>query len=380
MLTIGGVVRAPGGAPLAEVQIQAEGDSIAMATSQSDGSYRIQVPVIESPDVRLLFAKQGYQPYVLATHDAAPSTQGARGWELRRDVLLQRPTHVLSGVVVDRQGRPQPGLVVTLQRPTLLDHTAGRFAEAAPASNRWGVHARTDETGRFEIEGVLPRTHRLSVIHPESGFATTTEPLLPDRAHRLEINVVRDSTTIRGVVTDSRGNHVSGAQIVATVPVFETSTMMATVTRSLPRSASAVSGPNGSFHLGDLPAGDIELHITKQGYVATRHQRAAGDRRRVEVLLQRLIRLRVEAPHFAQANLNLTVMDAAGQPLRLSAAWRGSHVDSGWMSSLHRGLSTVVAAPDTARRARLTDLDGQVVCETTFVPSTDEVTVLTFLR
>jgi protocatechuate 3,4-dioxygenase beta subunit len=187
---LGGVVR-EGGAPVAGAAVALVGSGVWPArsvTTDADGRYRFSgVP----GGVYELRATRG--DAVSAPREGVTLLPGAA----REDVDLSlAPGATLKGVVWDADGdRPIVGAEI------LVGEEALSFAPRA---------ARSGEGGRFEVRGLRPREHGVGVradgFVPQTGIAA--------RPGEAPLRVaLRRAATIAGIVVDSRGEPVRGAQI-----------------------------------------------------------------------------------------------------------------------------------------------------------------------
>lgn len=131
-----------------------------------------------------------------------------RGGRWTRAEMTLEGTHVLSGRVVDVDGRtaiPHAALELT---PTIPLRDA-RWRPSVPRDER--VHATADAKGTFKLEALLPGTWRLDARAPGHAPAVLERVVVP----ALDEVVVKMQAAgfLSGFVRDETGRPVSGAQV-----------------------------------------------------------------------------------------------------------------------------------------------------------------------
>ncbi|MBC8328733.1 MAG: carboxypeptidase regulatory-like domain-containing protein [Planctomycetes bacterium] len=260
---LSGVVRDAAGAPAAgaTVELQPDGErfgfamggSVAEATTEADGRYRLTGL---SPGRFRLSAEA---PGTVAAKqvveiEAAPREQTA-------DLRLGTGGKV-TGRIVDAAGRPLAEARVALA-------PADGFA-----AFRWrkdtvikeGVQVGAD--GRFELSG-LPPAGRTRVMAAAQGFALGRSAAVYDGAEiELALTLTR---ALEGRVVDSAGRPVAAAA-VRLEPLSPPSGPM------MFRSDSATSGADGTFRIDEITAGDYALIAQAPAGEARREPITIGER------------------------------------------------------------------------------------------------------
>jgi RNA polymerase sigma-70 factor (ECF subfamily) len=141
----------------------------------------------------------------------------------------------VAGRILDAGGKPVPGATVSLE-------PAATPVSAVPPDGALPI----GEGGEFRFDGIAPGEYRLTVR--ADGFVAVTVPVRPGEA---DVRVVLDpAASLAGVVVEKgTGLPVAGLEVSAR-------------TARSPTSAAAyrsVSGPDGRFRFGDLPAGEYVL-------------------------------------------------------------------------------------------------------------------------
>jgi protocatechuate 3,4-dioxygenase beta subunit len=134
---------------------------------------------------------------------------------------------VVSGIVVDGDGKPVAGAAVS--------------AESGSAESG---SAEADDAGRFEITGLQPGPCKVSASTATHGSAIQQLELAP--GGRAEVRLVVVESRIAGRVTDPRGEPLPDINVHAT-RTGDTD------------SVSVVTDAAGRFELGGLSAGDYQL-------------------------------------------------------------------------------------------------------------------------
>ncbi|HIJ65480.1 MAG TPA: sigma-70 family RNA polymerase sigma factor [Candidatus Hydrogenedentes bacterium] len=166
-------------------------------TADATGAFAFRV----TPDGRELFLMAQHLERVSAPYGPfRPPETGASGI-----LLTVGPGSSLTGVVVDRFGRPMPG------------------ASVSASSREWGVgvgpeqSADTDNQGRFEIVGLTAGAHLLRVLPEGRNIICDRGPMeatLAAGERRTGIRLVYDDPlAVSGRVTDEAGLPIPGAKI-----------------------------------------------------------------------------------------------------------------------------------------------------------------------
>ncbi len=176
---------------------------------------------------------------------------------------------VLTGLILDDQGKPLPGARVFSASAGTLPLFAGlpldaRGSDALPWIRR--VEALTGADGRFELSGLKPGGLRLAVRargfapHDDDGRALPAEERFDVGSIRLERGAL-----ISGRVVDQRGAPVEGAEIVRL-----SATHRAAVDFGEPawRSGAVVATttPDGGFLVDEIGVGPWALQVETPGH------------------------------------------------------------------------------------------------------------------
>jgi hypothetical protein len=149
------------------------------------------------------------------TRDLAPTfVDGVTAGTVGLDVVAAKGQSI-SGVVVDRDGRPVTGFVVDVQTP----------ASASPDANQHPQWSRVfvtelDAAGKFVVGGLPPGRYRLVLTdakdHRPAAVQIDGDAIVTAGAGPVRL-VASTGTTISGVVGDAEGNPlITSLQLVAT--------------------------------------------------------------------------------------------------------------------------------------------------------------------
>ena len=260
---VGGVVTDPAGDPLPGVTIELHDDSNwSQPTGRSrplledhgrettitdtDGRWSFRGMPPEWSRVAFTFRSPRYQEARFVTQEADRNYTGIR--RLPTDALVAGQAHVilfpgspLAGRVLDFQGNPVSGAVVTQDR-------------------RWNDASRqtkSDPNGDFEILNLGPGEHTLTAQAP--GLAPASIALNLPREEPVSIRL-EPGRLIRGQIVDQGGNPVPGAtlQYDDEVPPGD------------PYRLRLQSDDNGRFEWDQAPTGAIPIRLSKPGHLTQR--------------------------------------------------------------------------------------------------------------
>ncbi|MCH7228904.1 M56 family metallopeptidase [Haloferula sp. A504] len=284
----------------------------------SDASGQVPIPDADNGDGReaRLWLRAEAEGYLSRWHhyDMDIRSRPDGTWEDQRYLMLK--AGVVSGRVLDAEGRPLPGAPLSVSTHcNFEDHWQGKgdapHGMSAGISNH--LRAITDENGEFRIEGAPPGS--AMVYYPWSGplagenarWAKWTRPGEPfpqapvtDRAWvgilsldegeqvaGLVADLSKSTATVEGRVVDGRQRPVPDAQVWVVWKAGNYSKL------SLPWSfegARSVTGPDGRFRLSGLPPGEAGLLVKhkqlESGNEAVPVTLESGQSRRVDLSLQ----------------------------------------------------------------------------------------------
>ncbi|HEX6898357.1 MAG TPA: carboxypeptidase-like regulatory domain-containing protein [Thermoanaerobaculia bacterium] len=219
--------------------------------SRSDASGHFRMPLTEG-DYQLSAAKPGFAP---AFSSVRLSSSGKR--PTVRMVL--GPSRVLTGLVVDGEGRPVHGAEVELKR------TPGRNTGSVLVSSLEGLEshrARTGPEGRFEVRDLPASWFRLRIEHPDFASHQRRGIIIPEEAGPVDAGTftLAAGLTVEGIVVDSQDRPLPDTALWLRPGdgidhVF------------LKRGPRQVTGPDGRFSIPNLePEEEWTLYACRQGH------------------------------------------------------------------------------------------------------------------
>jgi protocatechuate 3,4-dioxygenase beta subunit len=176
--------------------------------------------------------------------------------------LLLEPAAALAGIVVDAAGRPAAGMPVRARPSGEWDfRRSPRDASPLTASGA---------DGRFRFPRLLPRQLYEVSVHPEENaparlLARTPPP--GGEAPPLRL-VLAAGQTVVGRVVDPEGLPVAAAEVTFRRVQRPPGMSGHGFTGGGP-GTSAATGADGRFRFQRLEAGEYDLQVTRQGFVAT---------------------------------------------------------------------------------------------------------------
>lgn len=129
--------------------------------------------------------------------------------------LRKRPSATLTGVVREN-GIPLEDATVTFEKGQGRDEN-NPLNDAALSSmmgmmNRGGSNRnKSDEEGLYELQDLPSGNHRVRITHKDRAMPNTVMVTLQDGQNRFDIDL--SMTTLRGVVRDTDGTPVAGAEV-----------------------------------------------------------------------------------------------------------------------------------------------------------------------
>lgn len=181
---------------------QIAGSALEIGKSGEQGRFEIPRP----DDGSLLHARGEHHVPVraLGCWDGDPN-------QVESVLVVARPASV-AGVVVDAEGRPIEGVVVSVRVPDSPSPTSGSILDCTVPLEHY---ARSDDAGRFEIADAPGVSGRLLVVR-RTGSPPQSQPIAasPETHLRIIFDVGAESeTSARGVVLDADGRPVAGASV-----------------------------------------------------------------------------------------------------------------------------------------------------------------------
>lgn len=255
-VTLSGSILGSNGTPLAGARVWisgAEQPDEGRSVAVSDSAGRFEVRAIATGRSLGVFAN-GFVPRPLERLDGAPGTTVERVIDLSE---LASPFR-LTGRVVDAAGRPSPDVRVQIGRRLAyldFDQPARGPLERSPP-----IEVRSDEQGRFEVEGLVPfegavdlwaRAPAGAATRATASFSEGTDANVPGATAEVVITLPL-SRKLVGTCGTATGSVVAGAQVVVRSPALG-------AVYEAPRWAQPTgwSDGEGRFVIDGIPCDDV---------------------------------------------------------------------------------------------------------------------------
>lgn len=237
------------GQPLAGVRVQVfrqyvHDDASSATVTGADGRYTLGgiFPDMSYPQIDLTISKPGYGYARPAPCSSMPSVRVTGDNPVATGDFLMTRSTVVTGYVRSESGQPVPDAKVEEVRPTAR------------------VMAPVESDGSFRLDIVPDPAIVLKAVAP--GFAPSySVPIVRsvDQPMRRDFTLGRGAR-VSGTIVDKAGQTISRAHIEATGSIRSGDNT------TVDTQAAAVSGPDGSFSLQGIPAGEITITVEADGY------------------------------------------------------------------------------------------------------------------
>ena len=290
----------------------------------------------------------------------------------------------IAGRVVNPRGDPLAGIAVFLDQATLFSMTEGTRTVENLLGGDPGERItmfRTDEEGRFEIGGLLPRTYQLIALDLETGVQVRP-PAIPAGSRGLEIvlDLQRTWKPVEGRVVSPSGEPLAGVDVNAFFDATNVTFQGESVRTSNFLLAGTSSDATGSFSLASVPREHAYLLVMGEGVVVTTFGlgEPLGDSDSdslddLELVVPRRAHVQVILDNPDEAD-EVGFLDAAGEPLLLRVH-RGKPGAPSTRSPFYSGRTDVLSVAEHAHTL-LHYKDGEIVKRRSVVLSTDELNEL----
>jgi Bacterial Ig-like domain/Carboxypeptidase regulatory-like domain len=258
---ISGTIRDPDGAPVAGIEILANGPTGGASTSAADGTYRI--PRLPSGDYALFVQPPDSSPFLYG-----PYVDGAVGEPEEDGTMVTVADGDTTGVDITlARGGSIHGRVTSARPAAIKVFASGPSGKSVLAASDGSYTIQGLRSGEYQLQfgDVIPGPEQTETGNFSYGFYGPAGTMV-DQAHALAVPVgtgtaelplarIKRGTDIVGSVTDGR-NPIAGAFL-----------FVCDVGGSL-GCASATSAANGSFRVIHVPTGQFTIQAAAPGRVA----------------------------------------------------------------------------------------------------------------
>ena len=345
--------------------------AFSVGASPSMGKASNQPRPVE-PEARTLRAlKQGFLPKEVDC--ATPSPRDIGAWPDPVVIVLESESLSISGRVVDDLGAPVAQAEVWVLDLTPFGEVEFEFGEKHFPQNAtvetllstrsdgqmaW-LSTRTDASGLFEHDGLLPKRYRLRVFDRKSMAMRITEPYLAPRKDLEIVLANRDRyARIAGFVVDRDEKPIAHAKVQASI------SFAGSIDRIGLYGAEVSTDDGGGFELRDLSREVDELFVTVDGSPNETVVRLAREPNveGIRVRLARPCHLQVDLSGSRIRADSFAVFDEKGKMLALSMIQGDTAVCGNQFFELVDGHSQAMSTSDDARKLELR-LEGRIVGE-----------------
>lgn len=246
-----GVVLDERGVGIAGAQVRIAGNAV---NTDENGRFDLEEDSVR-PDSELVAIKTGYAPGWVA--GLAPRLLAERLVE-DVEIRLAGPPRSITGRAVDADGEPLEGWRVSLAGAVVYP-SMGIPVELA-AAGRYGRDSgpRTDDDGRFEVDGLAPQRYRVRLIDTRTGLvfdSAEIEAGARDVEIRLPADAWRDE--VRGRVVSTLGAPVANVRIAVLYPIVEGHGFSESG-----HAQETSSDSDGEFELEDVPRRGLKVSVS----------------------------------------------------------------------------------------------------------------------
>jgi protocatechuate 3,4-dioxygenase beta subunit len=197
------------------------------AATDTEGEFVLERTEAEDA-FELVAAHRGHLP---GRYRATAGASGEPAWPAWVELVLGGAPLELAGRVVDEEGRPRPGVKLWLADPThfgTIDEDLEAQVEnlVAPEGSTYEDGdayygcTRTDDEGRFRLQGLLAREYRLGLLDTQTLDRLETAPFAAGRED-LRLELPRAPLATLGARLVSRaGRPVPGVHVTLHAPTF----------------------------------------------------------------------------------------------------------------------------------------------------------------
>lgn len=322
-------------------------------TTGPDGSFAL--PVNEGDaDTSLGALKTGFLPAFLERQ--GESNADPEAWPDPLVLQLGGSPLAIEGKLLDSEGEPVPNAKVELldrtdfgaiEVPGRVGMSRAGYVEPLLRGEVDSEVVRTDASGRFRIEGLLPRAYRLGVFLSERLLYQEHGPIEAGREGVvLELNTEALLERVAGRVIGKSGDPIANLRIV---PMRERSSPGKTPFDRFVSGTGKSTDAEGRFSFEDLPSGLSHFSVSGSavGLGKTLPIPAGADLEQLELVVPLRCRVQVELSTPDRAN-EFVLLDAQGSALMIGV-FHGDFAYSSERGTLSQGRSEIVSVGEDAR-------------------------------
>ncbi|HVR96557.1 MAG TPA: carboxypeptidase regulatory-like domain-containing protein, partial [Thermoanaerobaculia bacterium] len=240
--------------PIAAALVWPEDAAASFVRTDAAGSYTVAAPRRKEGELQAAALL-----YNLAQAQPGPSSPD--GGVQPGPTLALQPQATLSGVVVDKAGRPVAGAALQAETTAAFDFNPRGFRSRQP------VHALSDAAGKFQMRLSADQDYTLTARHDD--FSPAQRPLasLRPRETKSDLRIVLErGLSAFGQVVDVERRPIAGAQ-VSLVPA-EGPDFMNPASFMEPREPArpVATDAQGRFRMEHLTAGQWSLQVAARGF------------------------------------------------------------------------------------------------------------------
>jgi hypothetical protein len=350
-----GVVYGPEGRPLAGVHL-AFGPHTERTTSSGEFFFEYDS---DEPPADLLAVARGLLPERLDRESMVASS-----WPETVEIHLTEEPLSLSGLVLDRSGKPLSDVEVWLQESTVLSGPGDDFWVAElviSGDSSLQISTQTDERGRFQLVDLCDREYELRAMDPRLAWQ-----IVAGNFRAGDQNVVIQFSEglhaqLEGQVVDRNGDPVPGVKVRVITQMLAGKVPDGRLYYNTRSGAASESDEAGFFELSEVPSQESCLEFSGAGIMngQTLEIPATLTDDLLEMQVAFLCQLRVDQPSGGGEADSFVLLNQRGESLEMCRREVG-RTTLLRQAPLREGKSELLAVPDTAETLVLKRGDQEV--------------------
>lgn len=335
------------------------------------GEFDLSLEALRSDARKLRALKAGYQPAELECATAAPSDADA--WPRPLELVLREGALSIAGVVLDADGKPLSDVHVDNLDTTRFGNVPIDFdgtpllmtedIETVLAGAQFSTAVSTDELGRFELRGLLPKSYRLRAFAWRTMELVETAPIEAGRRD-VEIRLPREPRIprIAGKVQGANGDALAGVRVMLVRDGPQRASTSARWHDTELAGGARSTGDDGRFEFLDVPRGvrAVRADLSDLGTTSEVELAEVANPEELVLVIARTCHLKIELTGSAATATSFSIVDAQGALLDI-ALTRGNTSSVGKRFGIQAPGTEALSVPETASELVLEGPDGQVV-------------------